>query len=239
MSFMVSQGFELPGGYTWGPLNPQRWWCLHIGDPRGLILYNMASTHHSHCRFDDHFWLCELQGYLEGDCRWQVPSQAGCYLLKAWGWGHHVHWFWRLGWGWIPFCQLCFQLFFHPLVSSSPCLRTPVVVPLPQLTRGWWGFSHGSDWPGGVLHFLLTGNQFGGVSTFSHFSCGAGGVVDSLRAPDRGCCLHGDLFRWNISKGRWSISRNRGLTSEEPLWQGHTAQDDIIRKQNIPFHHLM
>ena len=27
---------------------------LHIGDPRGLILYNMASTHHNHHGFDGH-----------------------------------------------------------------------------------------------------------------------------------------------------------------------------------------
>ena len=33
---------------------------LYIGDPGGLILYNIASMHCSYCRFDDCFWLHEF-----------------------------------------------------------------------------------------------------------------------------------------------------------------------------------
>ena len=123
---------------------------LHIDDPRDFILHNTASTHHSYHGLDDHFWWHEFQGHLKGNCWWWVPSQGGWYLLKAWGWGHHMHWFQRLGWGWISFCQLCLQLLFQPLVLSSPCLRTPVVVPLLWFTKGQWGLSHGGDQPRGV-----------------------------------------------------------------------------------------
>ena len=39
---------------------------LHIGDPRGLVLYHMASTHCSYCRFNDCFRLHKFQRHLEG-----------------------------------------------------------------------------------------------------------------------------------------------------------------------------
>ena len=72
---------------------------LYIGDPGGIILYNIPSTHCSHHGFNDHFWLHEPQGYLKGGHRQWVPLQADCYLLKAQGWSHHVCWFQRLGKG--------------------------------------------------------------------------------------------------------------------------------------------
>ena len=186
---------------------------LHIGDPRGLILYNMAGTHCSHCQFDYCFQLCGLQGHLDGGHRWWVPLQAGCYLLEAQGWDHHLPWFWQLGWRWISFCL---QMLFCPLVLSSPCLRTLEVVPLiHQRSEGlvpWW-------WPAGrVQHFLPTRESvWGSLHLHSlllrHLGCGGFFEVPS----NEGCFLHGNLFGWNISGGGWGISRNGGLTFKEPL----------------------
>ena len=179
--------------------------CLHIGDPGDLILYNTASTHCSHCRFDDHFWLCELQGHLKSGHRQQVPLQAGCYLLKAQGWSYHVCWFQRLGWGQISFSQLYLQLLFCPLALSSPHLRALVAVPSFCIPKGWWGLSHCHDQPRGVQQLLPTGESVW-WSLHPHllllWHLGWGRFLEGLY--DR--C--GYLFRWNIS---------RGLTSEEPL----------------------
>ena len=99
--------------------------CLHIGDPRECVLYNMASTHHSHHEFNNHFWLHELQRHLKGGHRQWVPLQAGCYLIKAWGGATMYVGSGDLGEG----GQLYLQLLFHPLVSSSPHLRALMVVP--------------------------------------------------------------------------------------------------------------
>ena len=165
---------------------------LHIGDPRGLVLYNTASTHHSHCRFDDHFWLHELQGHLVGIHRWQVPSQAGCYLLKALGWGHHVCWFQRLGWGWISFDQLywnCSSGHWHQALLTSEFQ--------------WWCLCLISSKAGGACPTVVTswegcntfsqlGNQFGEPSILACFSCSTQGGVESLRGPLVGVATSSD-----------------------------------------------
>ena len=156
---------------------------FHIHNSWGLILYNAASAHCSHCMFNH----CPLVAWASGapQRQSQVMGLFAGRLLSPWslGQGNYLHGLQRLRQGGIFLCPLDLQALFCPLASGSPFHRTPVAVPLPWLAEGWRGLSSSGDWPGGVQHFLPTGNCFGGASTFAHFSCSTLGVVGSQRGP--------------------------------------------------------
>ena len=90
----------------------------------------------------------------------------------------------------------------------------------------------------GCSTFSHPGKRFGGASILAHSSCSTqwhGWLFKE--PPNGGCFLHGNL----ISGGGWGISRNSQLSpiSKEPFQEGHTTQDNIIRKRDILFHCLM
>ena len=165
---------------------------LHIGDPGGLILYNMACTHCSHCRFNDCFWLHTPgapQGWLQATgplvSRLLPPQSLGgratmCVGSRDLGEGEsHLASF---------TCNHSSSLWCQALLASE---------------LQWWclcfvfpkaGGAHPTAVTGreGCNTFSQLGNQFGGTSILACFSCGTWGRVDSLRGPPMGVATSSD-----------------------------------------------
>ena len=250
-----SWGLDCQAGTPEGHLPHRSGDHFHIHDSWGLVLYNAASTHHSHHRFKHQFWLCGLKGYLKGSCRWKVPLQAGHYLLEAQGQGNYLHWLQRLRWGWVLLWLLDLQVLFHPLALSSPCLRTPVLVPLPGLTKGQRGLSSSSDWPGGVQHFLPTeepvwGNLylclllmrhpgcsqfFRGLPMWAASSMATFSVGTSVKVSGASPEMVNSVWFLRNSSGRATLSKT--ISSEKETYHSiisHNLRADLAKRHGWP-----
>ena len=95
------------------------------------------------------------------------------------------------------------ELWWWCLNFDSPKARGPCSTAV----TGWEGCST----------FSQLGNQFGAASIFACFSCSTQGVVDSLWALQWGLLPPWWLLQMEHWWRQGGISRNRGLTSKEPL----------------------